>query len=110
MSTSCLQVRIKGHWLTCHAPDWRFSGGEAPRAGAPGGAGARGEQGLASEVAFDGFGVRLQGVFGLDLGRMLPGESRPRGCWTGCGMGRLAAGGWRPPRAVALYEAAGLCC
>lgn len=72
------QVRVKGHWLTTHQPGWRFSGGEARRARARGGgeeySGTAGEEapGLASEVAFDGFGIRLQGLFGLDLGTMLP--------------------------------------
>jgi len=85
-------VRIKGHWLTCHDPNWRYGGGNARamrRSGSGGSSSSSGgsggssfamvgstedsdESGLASEVAFDGFGVRLQGWFGLDLGKLLP--------------------------------------
>jgi hypothetical protein len=67
------QVRVKGHWLTCHQPGWRFSGAAARRGGGGGGRGGADEEpGLASEVAFDGLGVRLQGVLGVDLGQVLP--------------------------------------
>jgi hypothetical protein len=70
------QVRVKGHWLTCHEPGWRFSGASAPAApgrGGAGGAAAGGDgPGLESEVAFDGLGVRLSGLLGLDLGAALP--------------------------------------
>ncbi|KAI8467967.1 MAG: hypothetical protein J3K34DRAFT_471278 [Monoraphidium minutum] len=68
------QVRIRGHWQTCHESEamaWRVANGSTDSGGAPRG-GAAGAPGLASEVAFDGLGVRLQGVFGLDLGKLLP--------------------------------------
>lgn len=68
------KVRIKGHWLTCHEPGWRFSGGASPtkRGSSSSGIDNEDEPGLSSEVAFDGVGIRFKGVFGLDLGQMLP--------------------------------------
>ena len=77
-------VKVTGHWLTTHAPGWRFSGGDwaqgaaaaaavdssgsgSSGSGGGGGSGGGDPPGLASEVAFDGFGVRLAGLFGLDL-------------------------------------------
>ena len=77
LGLASISVRINGRWLTTHEPGWRFSGGAPPTAGVAGssggsGGGDAGGQGLASEVAFDGFGVRLQGLFGVDLGASLP--------------------------------------
>jgi hypothetical protein len=67
-------VRIKGRWQTCHdaSETWRFSGGSAVPGRRSGSGQLDGQSGLSSEVAFDGFGVRLSGLFGLDLGKMLP--------------------------------------
>ncbi|GBF90239.1 hypothetical protein Rsub_03372 [Raphidocelis subcapitata] len=59
------QVRVMGHWQSCHNPSWRFAGTPAPR-GRPADGDADGP-GLASEVLFDGLGVQLQGVLGLPI-------------------------------------------